>query len=107
MSSDRLVYSSDKGSLRKEKPNTSAYTASKGPTKMRLETKGRGGKAVTVLWNFPFTEEEVRALMKDLQGTCACGATFKESRIELQGDVRPRVQAFFTKKAWTLVLAGG
>jgi translation initiation factor 1 len=102
MSSDRLVYSSDKGSLRKEK-KTSTYNPSSGPCKMRLETKGRGGKTVTVLWNFPWSEDEVRALMKDLQNRAACGATFKDGRIELQGDVRTRVQAYFQEKSLKLL----
>ena len=69
---------------------------------MRLETKGRGGKTVTVLWNFPFAEDAVRALMKELQNRAACGATFKEGRIEFQGDIRPKIQAYFQEKAWKL-----
>ena len=107
MSPDRLVYSSDKDVQKKDKNQPKPYTPSSGPCKMRLETKGRGGKSVTVVWNFPFAEAEVRSLMKDLQNKCACGATFKDSRIEFQGDIRNRILEYFRDKSWKLVQAGG
>lgn len=107
MSQDRLVYSSDKGSQRKAKPAGKGGLPAPGPTKMRLETKGRGGRAVTVLWNFPFDEAAVKALMKEIQQRVASGATFKEERLEFQGDVRPKVQELFQEKGLKLVLAGG
>ncbi len=107
MSQDRLVYSSDKGSLRKQKPKAQGPLPAPGPTKMRLETKGRGGRAVTVLWHFPWDEEVVKKLIKDLQQIAACGATYKEGRAEFQGDVRPKISAYFAAQGWQLVLAGG
>lgn len=107
MSQDRLVYSSDKGSQKKPKEPPKGSLPAPGPTKMRLETKGRGGRAVTVLWNFPLPETEVRALMKEIQQRVAAGATFKEARVEIQGDVRPKVQEYFQEKGLKLVAAGG
>lgn len=103
--SGRLVYSTDSGSSKKEK-KTNAHTPAAGPTKMRLETKGRGGKAVTVLWNLPFTEAEVRVIMKDVQAKKACGATFKEGRVEFQGDVKEAVTSYFAEKSFKIVQAG-
>ncbi|MBC7661634.1 MAG: hypothetical protein H7249_18200 [Chitinophagaceae bacterium] len=105
MSNGRLVYSTDSGSPKKNK-ETKEHAPSPGPTKMRLETKGRGGRAVTVLWNLPFSETEIRSLMKDIQAKKACGATFKDGRIEFQGDIKDGVQAFFAEKTWKLVQAG-
>ena len=105
MSGGRLVFSTESGSSKKEK-KTSAYTQAAGPTKIRLETKGRGGKAVTVLWNLPFTEAEIRSLMKDIQAKAACGATFKDGRVEFQGDVKAAVNAYFAEKALKIVQAG-
>ncbi|MEN6318419.1 MAG: translation initiation factor [Syntrophaceae bacterium] len=69
---------------------------------MRIETAGRGGKSVTVLFNLPFTEDEAMALMKQLKSLFGCGATLKNSTIELQGDVRNRVREFFTRKGKTI-----
>ncbi len=106
MSKDRLVFSTDQGSLKKQK-DTKTYQPTQGPTKMRLETKGRGGRSVTVLWNFPFDEQQIREIMKAIQGKKACGATFKDGRIEFQGDIRSDVQAYFQEINLKIVAAGG
>lgn len=105
MKDSKLVYATGKGSQRKDQKTTS-YQASKGPTKMRLESKGRGGKVVTVLWNFPFSEDEVKSLMKELQAQAACGASFKEQRLEFQGDIKDKAKKYFESKKWPLQLAG-
>jgi translation initiation factor 1 len=103
---DKLVYGTGKGSTRKdEKPKS--YKPAAGPTKMRLEMKGRGGKTVTVLWNFPFSEDDVKAIIKAIQQRSACGATFKDGRAEFQGDVKDKAQAYFQEQGWKLQLAGG
>lgn len=106
MSKEKLVFSTDQGSLRKQKAGKERAPAS-GPTKMRLETKGRGGRSVTVLWNFPFPESEIKEIMKAIQAKKACGATFKGGRLEFQGDIKAECQAYFAEKGWKLVQAGG
>jgi translation initiation factor 1 len=106
MAKDRPVYSTDK-SLNTKDVSKSNYTKSAGPTKMRLETAGRGGKAVTVLFNLPFSEEEARFMMKEMQSQFGCGATLKNSTIELRGDVKSRVEDYFAKKQLKIVRAGG
>jgi translation initiation factor 1 len=103
--SGRLVYSTDSGSSKKEK-KSSAYTPATGPTKMRLETSGRGGKAVTVLWNLPFDEDMIKSIMKDVQAKKACGATFKNGRVEFQGNIKEAVLSYFTEKGLKIVQAG-
>lgn len=74
---------------------------------MRLETKGRGGKAVTVLFNLPFTEDEATKIMRDLQASAGCGATLKASQIELQGDRREIVESYFLQAKLKIIRAGG
>ena len=106
MAQDKLVYATGKGSSRKEPTLSKSYRPALGPTKMRLETKGRGGKAVTVLWNFPFTEDEVKALIKTLQQRSACGATFKDGRAEFQGDIKEKAVSYFQEQGWKLQLSG-
>ena len=107
---DKPVYSTVTGSAKGKgpAPKASAYAPSAGPLKVRLETKGRGGKAVSVLFNLPFpTEAEAVAVMKELQSSLGCGATFKDGQIELRGDVRDRIEAYFSKRGVKLVRAGG
>lgn len=74
---------------------------------MRLEKKGRGGKSVTVLFNLPFTAEEAKNLMKRVQTAIGTGATYKNETIEIRGDHRDKVEAFFRKEKITIVRAGG
>lgn len=95
------------GDLRERGKEKGGYVKSAGPAKMRLETKGRGGKAVTLLFNLPFDEPQAVGLMKDLQASLGCGATFKDGAIELRGDLRDRIEAWFVKQGWKLVRAGG
>ena len=106
MSDSRLVYSTDSGSHRKEK-EADGWQKSPGPTKMRLETAGRGGKAVTVLFNLPLDENEAKAFLKEMQGAFGCGGSVKDNTLELRGDVRPRVEQLFAKKNLKIVRAGG
>lgn len=110
MAKDKPVYSTGAGGgdLRdRGEGKKSGYAKSSGPTKMRLETHGRGGKAVTVLFNLPFEEAEATALMKEMQASLGCGATFKDGTIELRGDMRDRISALFAKRGLKLVRAGG
>ncbi len=106
--SDRPVYSTSTGSQKKQQnKKTASYVKADGPSKMRLETKGRGGKAVTVIFNMPFEETEAKTLMKEIQSNLGIGATFKNSSIELRGDVRNKVEEIFAKKGLKMIRAGG
>jgi translation initiation factor 1 len=105
---DVLVYSSETGKVgKKPAKKGSSHQPASGPCKMRLEKKGRGGKAVTVLFNLPFGEVEARSRMKALQSKLGCGASFKDGTIEFQGDVREKVQEFFVALGEKIVSAGG
>lgn len=107
MADSRLVFSTDSGSHKKDKPNNDDWVKSTGPAKMRLETAGRGGKAVTVLFNLPWDENEARTHLKSMQAAFGCGGAIKDSTLELRGDVRKKVEEFFAKKSLKLVRAGG
>ncbi len=76
--------------------------------KMRLESKGRGGKQVTVLFNLVFpTEQESIATMRSIQDSLGIAGTYKDATIEFRGDVRDRVEAVLAKKGLKVVRAGG
>lgn len=105
---NKPVYSTDKNFLAEANKRLEPKPSpGKGGPKMRLETKGRGGKAVTVIFNLGMTEEAAEKLMKSMKTAFGCGATFKNDSIELQGDMRSRVEAFFTKIGQAIVRAGG
>lgn len=106
--SGKPVYSTAApGVRRKEQASPAKAAASGGPLKMRLETKGRGGKAVTVLFNLPFSEADAKTHMQTLQSQAGVGGTCKDGKIELRGDVRDKADAYFAKLGIKCVRAGG
>jgi translation initiation factor 1 len=68
--------------------------------KLRLEKKGRGGKAVTVVYGLPRNTAFLRELTQELKRTCGTGGTTAEDGVELQGDLRDRVRDALQKKGF-------
>jgi len=64
-----------------------------GVVRLFFETKGRGGKGVTVVRGLGLAEPELAALGKKLKAACGVGGTAKDGVVELQGDHRDRVMA--------------
>jgi translation initiation factor 1 len=114
LSNTRLVWSDDPrdkikclkcGKLRNEckcikevDPNTNKWIA-----RVRIETGGRGGKTVTVIDTLPVNDAFLKDLCKELKNKCGTGGTYKIGEhgvVELQGDKRPQVKAFFEKKGY-------
>lgn len=70
--------------------------------KLRVETKGRGGKTVTVVYDLPRNSAFLKDLSQELKRTCGTGGAVSENTVELQGDLRDRVRATLLKKGWTV-----
>ncbi len=66
--------------------------------KIRLETKGRGGKAVTVLDGLPKNSEFLEGLAKELKKQLGTGGTAGDGCIEIQGDHRERLRSLLPSK---------
>lgn len=60
--------------------------------KLRLETKGRSGKSVTVVDGLPRNAEFLETLAKELKKACGTGGSVREGSVELQGDCRERLR---------------
>ena len=76
--------------------------------KVRLETKHRGGKTVTLVEGFAGTEADLESLGKNLKNFCGTGGSAKDGEIIIQGDQREKVLQWFlkngyknSKKIWT------
>jgi translation initiation factor 1 len=69
---------------------------------LRLETKGRGGKAVTVVDRLPNNAVFLDDLAGALKRSCATGGTVRPGAIELAGDVRERVRPLLAKRGYTV-----
>ena len=65
-----------------------------GPVRVSLETKGRNGKAVTVITGLPLGGPELAALGRQLKQKCGAGGSVKDGVIEIQGDHRATATGF-------------
>ena len=71
-----------------------------GTIRVRLETKGRKGKGVTVISGVPLAPADLAALGKQLKQQCGAGGTVKEGMIEVQGDHCESVAEALKKLGW-------
>lgn len=115
-SDSRPVYSTDGGRLcpqchrpvsdcvcGKARPSGSGD----GVVRIRRETKGRGGKVVTVIEGVPLAGQQLKALAKALKQRCGVGGSVRDEAIEIQGDARELVKGELEKRGFTVKLAGG
>ena len=107
----RLVYSTD-GSLplpkaEKRKPKPGAPSANPVPDDgiIRVFREKRRASAVTVVRGLHASE--IDTLGKELRRMCGTGGTTKAGVVELQGDHRDAVIAYFEKAARRVKKAGG
>ena len=57
-----------------------------GVVRVSRETKGRGGKSVTLVKGLALDADALAVLGKQLRGACGAGGTVKDGVIEVQGD---------------------
>jgi translation initiation factor 1 len=81
--------------------------AGDGVIRVRRESKGRGGKTVTVITGIPGGDEAVRGIARELKRRCGSGGTVKDGTIEIQGDHRHVIVADLEKQGMRVKLAGG
>lgn len=77
-----------------------------GVVRVSRETKGRGGKAVTLVRGLALDATALAALGKRLRTACGAGGTVKDGVLEVQGDHCDRVIDFLKKEGWTVKRAG-
>jgi len=77
-----------------------------GVVRVSRETKGRGGKAVTVIRGVQADAVALAALGKQLRTACGSGGTLKDGVIEVQGDHCERVIAYLKEAGWAVKRAG-
>jgi translation initiation factor 1 len=68
--------------------------------KVRLDTKQRGGKTVTLVEGFVGTEEDLQTLGKSLKNCCGTGGSAKDKEIIVQGDQRDKVLQWLLKNGY-------
>ena len=78
-----------------------------GVVRVSRETKGRGGKTVTLVRGVNLDADALAALGKRLRAACGAGGTLREGVLEIQGDHRERVAALLAAEGFSVKRAGG
>lgn len=81
--------------------------AADGIVRVGRETKGRGGKAVTIVRGLPLDAAALAAMGTRLKTLCGSGGTAKDGVVEIQGDHRDKVVAHLQAAGYTVKKAGG
>lgn len=88
-------------------PKTVSLPPAQQTAAIQRETKGRGGKTVTVIRNLQLTLDDLKALAAQLKQTCGTGGTVKEGMIEIQGDHREKVAEKLRSLGYKTKFTGG
>jgi translation initiation factor 1 len=96
-----FVYSTDPN-FSFEEDNSAAETLppAQQKLKVRLDTKHRAGKAVTLVAGFVGTEEDLQDLGKKLKSFCGTGGSAKDAEIIVQGDQREKALQWLIKNGY-------
>ena len=78
-----------------------------GVARVSRETKGRGGKAVTVVRGVALAPDQLADLGKQLRTSCGSGGTVKDGVIEVQGDHADRIVDLLKARGLSVRRAGG
>ena len=78
-----------------------------GIARVRRETKGRGGKAVTTISGVPLAGDELKALATALKKRCGTGGALKDGVIEIQGEHVELLLAELAKRGFKAKKSGG
>ncbi len=78
-----------------------------GIVRVSRESKGRGGKVVTLVTGVPLIGPELKTLAKELKKKCGVGGGLKDGVIEIQGEQRDLLVRELTKRGFTVKKSGG
>jgi translation initiation factor 1 len=98
-----LVYSTDPNFKIEEEINEEQETELPRHQKLRvrLDTKHRAGKAVTLIEGFIGNAADIETLGKQLKNFCGTGGAVKNGEIIIQGDNRDKVLQWLLKNGFS------
>lgn len=97
-----IVYSTDPGfKMEEDLPLEETRSPKQQKLRVRLDTKQRAGKAVTLVEGFEGKEEDREELGKKLKTFCGTGGSVKDGLIIVQGDQRDKLLSWLLKNGFT------
>ena len=103
----RLVYSTESGRIRSDSDASHGVNPNDSVCRVRRETKGRGGKEATVIWDVPGGDVELKSLGKAIKQRLGTGGSVKDGQIVIQGDHVETILSFLKDKGFQAKKAGG
>lgn len=98
---DGIVFSTDPSfSFEEQQYSTETPEPAQQKLRVRLDTKHRAGKAVTLVEGLIGKEEDIEDLGKKLKNFCGTGGSVKDGEIIIQGDQREKVVQFLLKNGY-------
>lgn len=97
-----LVYSTDPNFKLPEEDKGEQQTIEPAQQKLKikLDTKHRAGKAVTLVEGFVGTAADIEELGKKLKSFCGTGGSVKDGEIIVQGDNREKILQWLQKNGY-------
>jgi Translation initiation factor 1 (eIF-1/SUI1) and related proteins len=102
----RLVYSTESGRIDSDSKQA-IINPDDAVISVRRETKGRGGKEATVVWNVPGGPDDLKTLAKALKRRLGTGGSAKQGEIVIQGDHVVPILEFLAEQGYRVKKAGG
>ena len=101
---DGLAYSTNKDFFNDypEPEEVATLPKEKQKLKVKLDTKQRAGKVVTLIEGFVGAAEDMETLGKQLKTRCGAGGSAKEGLILIQGDYKEKVVTWLREWGYLL-----
>ena len=99
--SDGIVYSTDPSyPTSNDESSVDTILPARQLLQIRLDTKQRAGKAVTLVQGFIGKDADLQQLGKSLKNFCGAGGSVKDGEIIIQGDHRDKVLQWLQKNGY-------
>ena len=96
-----FVYSTDPGfKFDEEQETVNTLSPAQQKLRIKLDSRHRAGKAVTLIEGFIGKENDLQELGKKLRSFCGTGGSAKDGEIIIQGDQRDKTLQWLTKNGY-------
>jgi translation initiation factor 1 len=97
-----FVYSTDPNfHFEEQSENIETLSPAQQKLKIKLDTKHRAGKAVTLIEGFVGSDDDLQDLGKKLRTFCGTGGSAKDREIIVQGDQREKVLQWLKNNSYS------